>query len=51
MRPEIQLESKGTIGPRLGKGQSPDYFDALIQALATDGAADFSWQGSGIAVL
>ena len=39
---KIQLESKSTIGPKLGKGQSPDYFDALIQALATDGVADFS---------
>jgi hypothetical protein len=42
---KIQLESKSTIGPKLGKGQSPDYFDALIQALATDGVADFSGVG------
>jgi site-specific DNA-cytosine methylase len=38
---KIQLESKSTIGPKLGKGQSPDYFDALIQALATDGIRSF----------
>jgi len=47
---KIQLESKSTIGPKLGKGQSPDYFDALIQALAIDGVRDFSG-GPGIPVV
>jgi hypothetical protein len=38
---KIQLESKSTIGPKLGRGQSPDYFDALCMALATDGIRSF----------
>ncbi len=38
---KIQLESKATIGPKLGKGQSPDYFDALCMALAIDGVRTF----------
>jgi hypothetical protein len=48
---KIQLESKSTIGPKLGKGQSPDYFDALIQALATDGIRSFDTDIVGLAVL
>jgi hypothetical protein len=39
---KIQLESKATIGPKLGKGQSPDYFDALCMALANDGIRSFA---------
>jgi hypothetical protein len=42
---KIQLEGKNTIGPKLGKGQSPDYFDALCLSLTHDYVRDFSGMG------
>jgi hypothetical protein len=34
---KIQLESKAVVKTKLGRGQSPDYFDALCQAICSDG--------------
>lgn len=39
---KIQLESKATIKMKLGKGQSPDYFDALCMAICSDGTVSFA---------
>jgi hypothetical protein len=35
-------KDKATIGPKLVKGQSPDYFDSLCMALANDGITSFA---------
>jgi hypothetical protein len=38
---KIQLEGKGTVKAKLGRGQSPDYFDALCMALCSHGIISF----------
>jgi hypothetical protein len=38
---KIQLESKAIVKTKLGRGQSPDYFGALCQAICSDGVLHF----------